>query len=262
MAQLDIVRIGSIEPLVARPETARVVILLNRYPDAFEVRASHGTILNLYRDRDFVEQVIGARQLFGLVARARAVLVDINDAAQRRRARARSTTDALLLEANGMHLDTPPPAASDPHRRRVSALDGSVGWGTNRVMKLSSLGARATAGSLRALQGVVLHHAWTEQGVVATPASNGAQVLHLSVALCVLNDTYREAQRLGVELKGVVVDADGDFDDEWRSTGIAYSVVLDTHAPNEDVTRLSDIVDQVAEIPRALRAGAAVTRRF
>ena len=62
-------------------------------------------------------------------------------------------------------------------------------------MKLSPLGVSATAGTLRASAGVVLHHQWTEEGVVASPVVNGAQVLHLSVALCVLNDTYREVSR-------------------------------------------------------------------
>lgn len=95
-------------------------------------------------------------------------------------------------------------------------------------MDLSSLGVLATAGTLRASDEVVLHHTWTEEGVVAAPVTNGAQVLHLSVALCVLNDTYREAQRLGIEVRGVSVAADGGFDDEWRSTGVEYSVTLDS----------------------------------
>lgn len=128
-------------------------------------------------------------------------------------------------------------------------------------MELSANGARATAGSLRAAEGIRLNHAWTDQGVVAGPAGNGAQVLHLSVALCVLNDTYREAQRLGIDLEGVAVDADGEFDDEWHSTGIEYSVALDAQASAEDLKRLSAVVDEVAEIPRVLRAGAAVIRR-
>lgn len=128
-------------------------------------------------------------------------------------------------------------------------------------MNLSPLGVRATAGTLRAVEGVALHHTWTDEGVVASPAGNGAQLLHLSVALCVLNDTYREAERLGIELAGVAVEADGGFDDEWRSTGIAYSVTLDSRAPAEDLTRLGAVVDELAEIPRAIRAGAAVERR-
>lgn len=128
-------------------------------------------------------------------------------------------------------------------------------------MDLSPFGVRATAGSLRASEGVVLSHTWTDVGVVAAPASNGAQLLHLSVALCVLNDTYREAARLSVTIDGVAVEADGGFDDEWRSTGIEYVVTLDSPAPGPDLARLGALVDEVAEIPRALRAGAAVRRR-
>ncbi len=127
-------------------------------------------------------------------------------------------------------------------------------------MDLSPLGVRATAGTLRASEGVVLHHTWTDQGVVAAPAANGGQLLHLSVALCVLNDTYREAQRLGIDVIGVAVEADGGFDDDWRSTGIQYSVALDSRALPEDLARLRAVVDELAEIPRAIRAGAPVTR--
>lgn len=128
-------------------------------------------------------------------------------------------------------------------------------------MDLSPLGVRATAGTLRVSEGVVLQHVWTDEGVVAAPPANGGQLLHLSVALCVLNDTYREAERLGVEVDGVAVEADGGFDDEWRSTGIEYSVTLDSRASAEDLARLGAVVDEVAEIPRAIRAGAPVTRR-
>jgi hypothetical protein len=72
--------------------------------------------------------------------------------------------------------------------------------------------------TLRLPEGVVLQHAWTDEGVTAAPVTNGGQALHLAVALCILNDTYREATGMGIE------------------------------------------VDEVAEIPRAIRAGAAVTR--
>jgi hypothetical protein len=127
-------------------------------------------------------------------------------------------------------------------------------------MDLSPFGVRATAGTLRAGDGVVLHHSWTDAGVVAGPAANGAQLLHLSVALCILNDTYREAERLGVELDGVAVEADGGFDDQWHSTGIAYAVEVDSRAPARDLRQLEAVVDEVAEIPRSLRAGARVAR--
>lgn len=125
-------------------------------------------------------------------------------------------------------------------------------------MNLSPFGVRATAGTLRASEGVVLAHTWTDGGVVAAPVTNGAQMLHLSIAFCVLNDTYREAERLGIEVDGIAVEADGDFDSEWRSTGIVYSVTLDSRASDEELTGLRAVVDERAEIPRAVRAGAPV----
>lgn len=127
-------------------------------------------------------------------------------------------------------------------------------------MELSPFGVSATAGTLRVPGGVGLHHQWTQEGVMASPVVNGAQVLHLSVALCVLNDTYREAERRGVKLEGVAVEADGSFDAQWRSTGIAYRVTLDSVAPAEALDLVHASVDEIAEIPRAIRAGAPVRR--
>lgn len=127
-------------------------------------------------------------------------------------------------------------------------------------MELSPFGVSATSGTLCVPGGVELHHQWTEEGVMASPVLNGAHVLHLSVAICVLNDTYREAERLGVKLEGVAVESDGSFDEEWRSTGIEYCVTLDSNAPAEELDLLRTSVDEIAEIPRAIRAGAPVRR--
>lgn len=127
-------------------------------------------------------------------------------------------------------------------------------------MDLSPLGVVAASGSLRDFAGVHLEHVWSEDGVVAAPVTNGAQVLHLSVALCVLNDTYREAAELGLPIAGLRVEADGAFADDWTSTGIRYCVTVDSTASVEDQRRLMEIVDRVAEIPRAIRGGAPVTR--
>lgn len=128
------------------------------------------------------------------------------------------------------------------------------------MVDLSPLGVRAGAGSLRLDEGVVLPHAWTPEGVVAAPAANGAQLLHLAIALCVLNDTYREAERLGILVAGVEATTDGGFDEDWHSTGVSYTLAVDSPAPAEDVERLVATVDEVAEIPKALRAGATVRR--
>ncbi|GIG36197.1 OsmC family protein [Cellulomonas pakistanensis] len=121
----------------------------------------------------------------------------------------------------------------------------------------------AGAGTLAPADGdaVALPHRWTPAGVRATFAFTGAHLLHLAVAGCVLNDLYREAHARGLELDGVAVTARGGFaPGTWASTGVVYEVRVDTRAPDGDVALLLEVVDEVAEIPRALRQGAPVTR--
>ena len=104
-------------------------------------------------------------------------------------------------------------------------------------------------------------HRWTPGGVTVDAEFTGAHLLHLAAAGCVLNDLYREAAALGLELHGVRVTATGGFDPAtWQSTGIGYSVEVSSDAAAEQLARLLDTVDQVAEIPRAMRAGAPVQR--
>ena len=118
------------------------------------------------------------------------------------------------------------------------------------------------AGSLRSDGGWSLPHRFTDEGVSIDAAFTGAHLLHLSVAGCVLNVVYREAATLGVALAGVRVRARGGFDtDSWASTGIAYDVEVDApDAAAADVQQVLDVVDAVAEIPRAVRHGAPVLR--
>jgi uncharacterized OsmC-like protein len=89
----------------------------------------------------------------------------------------------------------------------------------------------------------------------------GAHLLHLAAAGCVLNDVYREAAALGIGVQGVRVSAAGGFDTgTWKSTGVSYSVDVSSDAPADEVAHLLEVVDEVAEIPRALRAGTPVRR--
>jgi uncharacterized OsmC-like protein len=120
------------------------------------------------------------------------------------------------------------------------------------------------AGSLASGVAAVVRfpHRWTEAGVAVQADFTGAHLVHLAVAGCVLNDTYREAERLGVPLDGVRVTASGGFDtDTWASTGIGYTLELDSPALPADLDRLRATVDDVAEIPRAIRQGAPVRNR-
>ncbi|MEJ2857148.1 MULTISPECIES: OsmC family protein [unclassified Saccharothrix] len=108
---------------------------------------------------------------------------------------------------------------------------------------------------------VHMPHKWTAEGVTVEADFTGAHLLHLAAAGCVLNDVHREAAGLGVEVEGVRVTASGGFDTAtWQSTGISYSVEVRSPSPAEQVQRLLSVVDEVAEIPKALRAGAAVRR--
>jgi uncharacterized OsmC-like protein len=118
------------------------------------------------------------------------------------------------------------------------------------------------AGELRSgdLGATTFPHRWTDQGVTVETAFTGAHLLHLSVAACVLNDTYREAAAHGVALRGVRVTAEGSFDEDWHSLGVDYVVELDTPATVDAQEALLAAVDKVAEVPRALRRGSTVRR--
>ena len=119
------------------------------------------------------------------------------------------------------------------------------------------------AGSLRstAPDAVRFPHRWTVDGVTVEAPFTGAHLLHVAAAGCVLNDVYREAEARGVIVHGVLVTAAGDFDTEtWQSTGICYAVEVATPASDRELAALLDAVDSVAEIPKAIRAGAPVQR--
>ena len=127
----------------------------------------------------------------------------------------------------------------------------------------TDFGVTASAGTLRSdsAAGWTVPHDWTLEGVVVEGEGNGAAVLHLSVALCVLNDTFRESQSLGVPVAGVRVVAGGAFDTEsWVSRGITYAVEIDSPASPDELEQVLRHVDEVAEIPRVLRAGMSVER--
>jgi hypothetical protein len=120
---------------------------------------------------------------------------------------------------------------------------------------------RLTAGSLRHEEpAFVLPHAWTDAGVAVEGGGTGAHLLHTAVALCVLNDLFREARTDGLTVDGVAVVARGGFGDDWSSTGISYEVEVDSTEDEALLATLLARVDDVAEIPRAVRRGAPVGR--
>ena len=109
--------------------------------------------------------------------------------------------------------------------------------------------------------GVRFDHHWTADGVVVESDFTGGHLLSLAIAGCVLNDVHREAERLEIPIDGVRVAAWGDFNREtWQSTGISYTVEVSSPASSAQIDNLLRVVDEVAEIPKALRAEATVER--
>ncbi len=131
-----------------------------------------------------------------------------------------------------------------------------VVFGENYEVAVSAGNLRPPAG-----EGLVMPHRWTTEGVVIDASFTGAHLLHLAAAGCLLNDVYREAERLGVRVDGARVRASGGFDPaSWSSTGISYEIDVVSGASDVELDRLLRAVDEVAEIPRALRVGTSVTR--
>jgi len=62
----------------------------------------------------------------------------------------------------------------------------------------------AGAGTMRSAADRVVSfpHRWTPEGVTVDADFTGGHLLHLAAAGCVLNDVYREAAALGLELTG------------------------------------------------------------
>jgi uncharacterized OsmC-like protein len=91
---------------------------------------------------------------------------------------------------------------------------------------------------------------------------NGGELLYLAIAGCVSNDLFREARDQGIVLDAVRVRVRGDFSgDPATSDAVEYEVEVAGAAPIEQLRRLVDHVDRIAEIPNSLRAGTAVRLR-
>ena len=88
---------------------------------------------------------------------------------------------------------------------------------------------------------------------------NGGQLLYLAIAGCVSNDLFREARADGIALERVRVVVDGDFQGNPPvSTEVTYDVEVAGDASTEELQRLVDKVDAIAEIPNSLRDATAV----
>ena len=90
-------------------------------------------------------------------------------------------------------------------------------------------------------------------------AVNGGEFLMLALATCYCNDLFREAQRLGIAIDEVEVEASGEFAARGlAATNITYRAVVRSPAPAADVQRLLRETDAVAEVHNTVRSGVPV----
>ncbi len=90
-------------------------------------------------------------------------------------------------------------------------------------------------------------------------AINGGEFLMLALATCYCNDLYREAERLGVPIEGVEVEASAEFPGVGlAATNITYRATVSSSASDSAVAQLLRETDAVAEIHNTVRAGVPV----
>jgi hypothetical protein len=82
----------------------------------------------------------------------------------------------------------------------------------------------------------------------------------LALATCHYNDLYREAERFGIRLDGVEVEASADFDGIGvAASNIRYRTGVYSPAPEALISQLLQETDKVAEIHNIVRSGVRVT---
>jgi organic hydroperoxide reductase OsmC/OhrA len=90
-------------------------------------------------------------------------------------------------------------------------------------------------------------------------AVNGGELLMLALATCYCNDLYREADRLGIAIDGVDVEAEAEFAGVGLAArNIRYRATVSSAAPADVIATLLRETDAVAEIHNTIRAGVAV----
>lgn len=96
---------------------------------------------------------------------------------------------------------------------------------------------------------------------VSGPGSgvNGGEFLMLALATCYCNDLYREAQRLGIPIEGVEVEAAADFPGiGLAADNVTYTARIQSQASSEDLQRLLRETDAVAEVHNTVRTAVPV----
>jgi uncharacterized OsmC-like protein len=88
---------------------------------------------------------------------------------------------------------------------------------------------------------------------------SGGELLFLAIGGCFSNDLYREAPKVGVEIKSVHIEVSGDWGgDPVRAQNVTLTARVEANAPEEKIRELIEHTNRVAEIPNSLRLGTEV----
>jgi uncharacterized OsmC-like protein len=83
---------------------------------------------------------------------------------------------------------------------------------------------------------------------------SGGELLLLALATSYLNDLYREAEHMGIDVREVDVEAAGDFDEPGQPpTNVRYHVRVTAAASEREIRSLMIHTDSVAEVQNAIR---------
>ena len=92
---------------------------------------------------------------------------------------------------------------------------------------------------------------------------NGGEFLMLALATCYCNDLFREAERMGVPIDSVEVEASAEFAGiGLAATDIRYTARVESSASSDQVARLLRETDAVAEVHNTVRRGVPVRLDF
>lgn len=90
-------------------------------------------------------------------------------------------------------------------------------------------------------------------------SANGGELLLLALATCYCNDIYREAEKRGITVQEVTVEANAEFGGPGDpAKNVTYRAQVTANASKEEIEALMRETDLVAEIQNTLRGGANV----
>jgi uncharacterized OsmC-like protein len=88
---------------------------------------------------------------------------------------------------------------------------------------------------------------------------SGGQLLLLAIGACYANDVFREADHRGLEVLGVRVVVECDWEgDPPRARNVRFTTRVEAEADEDEIMDLIQHVDHIAEVHNTLRDGVDV----